>query len=435
MTKAPLPVPERDEERIERLVGYGILDTLPEQEYDDLAMLAASIAEAPVALVSFVDGSRQWFKARVGMELTETHRDISFCLHAVSSGSALVVNDATTDERFADNPLVTGETAAIRFYAGAPLITPDGFALGTLCVIDFEPRELTENQLKSLESLSRLVVSQLELRSANRALAGAKRAAEMALANAEGAESRAVAANQAKSRFLTTMSHELRTPLNAVIGFGGLLARNMTGGLDADEVDYANRIKSAGLHLLTMINDVLDLSKIDDGHLSIHVASADVGKLISEAVALLGEQARGRGIRLRHDVPVSIGPVDADAQRLTQVLINLIGNALRFSHGGLVDVLLVPHPDDPARALRIDVVDSGCGIPADKIESMFNRFVQGEDGTSREHGGTGLGLPIARSLCAAMGFRLVATSTVGEGSTFSVLLSPDAAAPAHVTPR
>ena len=431
----PLPVPEHDDQRVAKLASYGIVDSLPEQEYDDLARLAAAIVDVPIALVSFVDGSRQWFKARVGIDLEESRRDISFCLHVVASREAMVVNDATTDPRFADNPFVNGELSTVRFYAGAPLMTPDGFALGTICVLDFEKRELGDGQLESLESLSRLVVSQLELRNSNIELEEAKQAAEVAAQDAANAELRATTANRAKSRFLTTMSHELRTPLTAIIGFGGLLADNMTGGLDADEVDYALRIKNAGVHLLSVINDVLDLAKIDDGHLPIRVGPTDLNKLVDETLQLLENQARTRRVRLRAVMALSLEPIEADAQRLKQVLINLIGNALRFSGDGVVEVRLVPNPESPTEALRLDVVDSGRGIAAQKLESMFDRFVQGDESSTREHGGTGLGLPIARSLCGAMGFRLVAASRVGVGSTFSVLLRPHAIAPVHQAPH
>jgi len=159
-------IPSNESDRQAALERYNIVDTLPEQEYDDLTQLAADICGTPVALISLVDRDRQWFKSSVGIDATETSRDISFCGHAVAENAFLNVPDATKDQRFADNPLVVNDPN-IRFYAGMPLNTPDSFTLGTLCVIDRQPRELTPLQIKQLEALSRLVISQLELRRNN----------------------------------------------------------------------------------------------------------------------------------------------------------------------------------------------------------------------------------------------------------------------------
>lgn len=158
--------PENEGQRLEALASSGILDTLPEQSYDDITFLAAQILDMPIALISLVDGDRQWFKSRVGLEVMETPRTVAFCSHAIlQPENVLVVEDARQDERFRDNPLVTGDPA-IRFYAGAPLILSDQYALGTLCVIDKVPRKLTDTQLDSLRALSRQVVMQFELRRA-----------------------------------------------------------------------------------------------------------------------------------------------------------------------------------------------------------------------------------------------------------------------------
>jgi GAF domain-containing protein len=157
------PVPPTEARRLKVLWQYEVLDTVPEDIFDDLAELAGYICEAPIALISLVDESRQWFKARIGLDTRETSRDISFCAHAILQPGLFIVPDATKDERFRDNPLVIGPSR-IRFYAGAPLVTPDGYALGTLCVLDKVPRELKPDQLKALRVLAHLAVGQLELR-------------------------------------------------------------------------------------------------------------------------------------------------------------------------------------------------------------------------------------------------------------------------------
>jgi GAF domain-containing protein len=157
------PTPKNERKRLEVLWQYDVLDTVPEQVFDDLTELAARICESPIAMITLVDEKRQWFKSKIGVSLSETSRDVSFCGHAILQQELFIVPDATRDERFSSNPLVVAEPK-IRFYAGAPLITPDGHALGTLCVIDKVPHTLNPDQKRALQILSRHVMTQLELR-------------------------------------------------------------------------------------------------------------------------------------------------------------------------------------------------------------------------------------------------------------------------------
>jgi GAF domain-containing protein len=169
------PLPSNEARRLKVLWQYEVLDTVPEEVFDDLTELAARICEAPIALISLVDESRQWFKAKVGVSATETSRDISFCAYAITQPGVFIVADTLKDKRFAQNPMVLSGPK-IRFYAGAPLITPDGYAMGTLCVIDMKPRVLRPDQKEALTVLARHIVSQLELRRRTKDLSIARQA-------------------------------------------------------------------------------------------------------------------------------------------------------------------------------------------------------------------------------------------------------------------
>ena len=168
------PVPPGERKRLEILRSYEILDTRTEQAFDDFTELAAAICEVPIALISLVDEDRQWFKSKVGMEADETPRNVAFCAHAIMDDQVMVVPDAHKDSRFAENLLVTG-SPNIRFYAGAPLISPEGQGLGTLCVIDREPRELNPSRKSALQALARQLMTLLEHRKTSRKLAAALR--------------------------------------------------------------------------------------------------------------------------------------------------------------------------------------------------------------------------------------------------------------------
>lgn len=197
MTQPPKPTNEAT--RLEALKKFNILDTLPEQEFDDLTTLAASICGTPMATISLIDGDRQWFKSRFGIDASETPREHAFCAHAILDRKVFTVNDATRDKRFADNPYVIGDPH-IRFYAGAPLVTNDGFSLGTLCVIDDKPRELDTEQNRALQSLARIVMSKIETR---RMIAELETANDTALHSTDPAARPATTAQEDRDSFLT----------------------------------------------------------------------------------------------------------------------------------------------------------------------------------------------------------------------------------------
>ena len=228
-----------------------------------------------------------------------------------------------------------------------------------------------------------------------------------------------VEADRLRSEFVANMSHELRTPLNSIIGFSTVLLGNRKGVLQERELGYAEKINRNGKHLLSLINDILDLSKIEAGRMDLEFRSTDITDLCSETVEMLRPQAMSRHIELDLDVAPGLPRISTDGGKLRQVLVNLAGNAIKFTEQGQVTVR-VRSVDQGSISLQVE--DSGIGIPAEKLETVFEPFRQADSGTTRKYGGTGLGLTISRSIVELIGGRISVSSVEGQGSTFTVLL-------------
>jgi signal transduction histidine kinase len=245
---------------------------------------------------------------------------------------------------------------------------------------------------------------------------------ETALAAAE-------AGSRAKSQFLATISHELRTPLNAVIGFANHLQKNKAGNLLPQDLAFLQRIGGSGTHLLSLINDILDLSRVEAGKMSVErapVALDDVIRETMEQFAAANGESPKRVVG-RVSLPSGLRPIMTDGPKLRRVLTNLVGNATKFTEDGYFRVAVSADPQ--GNALRIDVIDTGIGIPTDRLGAIFDMFEQADNSTQRRFGGTGLGLAISKTLCELLGYRLTVVSAVGSGSGFSVLLDSAAAVP------
>jgi PAS domain S-box-containing protein len=247
-----------------------------------------------------------------------------------------------------------------------------------------------------------------------------KRAADSILASKYEAEQ----ASRAKSDFMARMSHELRTPLNSVIGFSNILLRNKDSQLGASDLTYLARIRANGRHLLSLINQILDLSKVEAGHETVVLVPTAIGPLVTDTIAELDVRASEAQLVLQTCVPDGLDDVVTDPEKLKQVLINLIGNAIKFTPpSGKVTVSVIPAAV-VGMPMRIEVEDTGIGIPEDRLLAIFEAFEQADEETSRVYGGTGLGLAISQKLCALMGHDLIVHSVQGAGSTFAVLLYP-----------
>ncbi|MET3029453.1 ATP-binding protein [Flavobacterium sp. UW10123] len=400
------PIPENELQRLAALKRYNILDTLPDDAFDDATKLVAYICGVPIAHISFIDEDRQWFKSEIGVGVTEVPREISFCNYTILDTKIVEINDTHVNEIFKDDPNVTGGFN-VRFYAGVPLTTPDGYNIGTLCAVDHVVKELNDNQRNALSIIAKHVIAQLELSTKNNQLYAQRKIAERAVL--------------ARDSFLANMSHEIRTPLNAVIGFTDLLAQTE---LDDTQRDYIESVQVAGENLLLIVNDILDLSKMESGNLTIEAEPFNLKKTLKHVYNLLK-------VKVQKDVEFDLfldaempDMVIGDQGRLNQILVNLIGNSLKFTNEGEVTVSVkkIDETEDHY-SLKFSVKDTGIGIPKNKLETIFERFTQGEESTTRTYGGTGLGLNIVKQLVELQKGEVHVKSTPNRGSEFYFLLS------------
>ena len=389
-------IPPDEDARLAELRSCNILDTLAEREYDDLTRLAARICGTPTALISLIDQDRQWFKSRVGLDATETPRDWAFCAHAIHDQEPLIVPDALEDERFRDNPLVTA-APNIRFYAGTPLRTGAGYALGTLCVIDYERRQFTAEQKEDLEILGRQVAALLDLRRKTRRLA------EL---------------NEEKNLLLGAAAHDLRNPLGVIQGFSEFLLEE-ADELTAPHRIFLERIHSNSGYILRLVDDTLDLSAIEAGTVNLRREACDLARLAEQCLELSRVQAERKNITIETTIIQNLPQQLIDSVKIEQVIQNLIGNAIKYTdEGGRVEVLL----ERDATHVALRVRDTGRGISASDIKSIFQPFFRAqEQGTAGERS-TGLGLAIAERIINRHGGSLSVASEPGRGSEFVMRL-------------
>jgi PAS domain S-box-containing protein len=235
------------------------------------------------------------------------------------------------------------------------------------------------------------------------------------------AKDAAESANRMKSEFMTRMNHELRTPLTAIIGFSRVLLAGKEGPLTPNAQLYAERIRANGMHLLSLINQILDVAKVEAGRMELETETVAVNALVRDTMAMLESTAQAKGIVLRGQVPDDVTPIVTDAGKLRQILINLIGNAIKFTNQGEVNVT-VETDADSSRPVSISVRDTGIGIAPERQQKVFEPFEQGDSSTRREFGGTGLGLSIVKAFAELIGAAIEVESELGRGTTFTVWL-------------
>lgn len=387
-------VPEDETERLQALEDYAILDTAPEPAFDDLTALASALCETPIALFSLIDHDRQWFKAGVGIDVQEMDREVAFCSYTILEEDVLVVEDTHQDPRFAKNPLVL-EEPFIRFYAGAPLITSDGFKLGSLCIIDRKPRTLPSAKRELLKGLARQAVAQLEFRRHLQELGGL---------------------NRSKDQLLTLISHDLRGPLQGVLGFAHLLRQQLGDEGSAKLLQFTDHILDSAQQVQDMLNRLLELAHFELGDLRYRPEEVVLQTMVEEVFLPFAKATRDKSIRLLH---TGSAVVDADPNMLRPVLRNLVSNAIKFSNpGGLVEVEIRPLDDQ----VEVEVRDEGIGMDPKILETLLEGRVQSSTAGTAGERGVGLGFVLIHKLISRLGATLTGDSEIGSGSKFTLEL-------------
>ncbi len=375
---------------------YQLLDTESEESYDNITALMTYVCDTPISLVTLLDKERNFLKSHHGIPFNESPREISFCGHAINSEDVMtIVEDARLDERFHDNPLVTDFNAV--FYAGVPLVDSDGFKLGTLCVYDVRPRQLTENQIGAMVSMAKQVMHLLEQRYQNLQLVKF--------------QDKLTKRNDDLERFAGIVSHDLKSPLSNIIALTELLEGDNKGKLDAMSLEYLEHLKTSSNNLKKYIDGLLEFYR-SDNFIDLKRELVKIPSLIGEVQKMLASEDKNVRIHctgLKEEIHVN-------KAALMQVLMNLIGNALKYNSKSDRQITLKASED--ALSYSFAVMDNGDGIAPEYIENIFDLFTVGSRTDRYGNVGTGIGLATVKKMVHEMGGSVAVESIVDAGSTF-----------------
>lgn len=400
------PIPANEEQRLKELYAYQILDTEEEQDFTDIVELASYICNAPMSLITLIDRNRQWFKARIGIGDTEMDRNIAICAHTIMGNGPFVVSDASKDSRFANFSTVTGDPN-VRFYAGVPLVTPNGYNIGSLCVIDSKARKLPKAQEKALTTLASQVVKLMDER------ANAIRHKEAArLERLQSASFERMM--QAQRRILTILGHDARAPLYAI---NQMLKISGRSSVSNDDLKSNLELMSNQLGAtLIMIEDLLSWGK---NHLRMDSGSAlqqePLQDIVNDVVELLKGNAGLKGLALHNRIPVKmISPIPATMMNF--IIRNLVNNAIKFTQTGSVSVTALEKDNQ----VEVMVIDTGIGMTPAQLEHFNSKGPRTITETAMND--SGIGIIMIQEFLLQIGGEIHFSSKPGSGTTVSVRL-------------
>jgi len=428
--------PQVEEKRLKELRSYDILDSLNEKDYEDITTLASVICDVPIVLISLVDKDRQWFKSHYGLDADETHRQHSFCSHAITNpGQAFIIPDSRLDDRFKNNPLVTGNPNVI-FYAGIPLVSNSGYGLGTFCIIDNKPRELTEAQLNALNILAGQVMNLLELRKTNNTLNLKSELLErktknldniiaQRIAEVEGQRIELEKANKELQAFNYISSHDLQEPLRKIQTFASLINDREYNNLSEAGREYFLKIGKASSRMSHLLKDLLAYSRTTEKKQYDTISlKAIVHDIIEELEDETG--ALNASIIVNNDAHFNVIEF-----QFRQVICNLLSNSLKFSRPGIraeitIDYKLTKRIEYSQNTNLekdyhlITFKDNGIGFDSRYKEKIFQLFQRLE--TRDLQPGTGIGLAIVMKIIENHKGYITAESKPNEGTMFKIYI-------------
>lgn len=389
-------VNKNEKQRLAAVKKYKLLDTMPEENYDNITSIVANICDVPIALITLIDKDRNFFKSRHGVDIQETSRDLSFCGHAINSKEDLmIVPDAREDERFIDNPLA--KDFNIVFYAGASLVDSNGYKLGTLCVYDHKKRELTDSQVSALKAMAKQVMMLFEQRYQNFLL----QETQELLKNR----------NEELKDFAGIVSHDLKAPLSNVMMITDLLNKTEKN-LSSKSKEYLHRLKDSSASMSRYIDGMLTFYKSEE------LVSDDYDEvsyidLIEDVIAMTV---------LKDEATVIYKPTEETTLHtnliaLEQILINLVTNAVKYSDKEQTVIEICLETSEEWYTFKIK--DNGSGIAPDKIKSVFKLFYVASENDRNGQQGTGIGLATVARLLEHMNGKIRVESKLGEWTEFT----------------
>lgn len=423
-----IPVPQNEKERLAYLTTYNIVETEQDERLDELTKLAASIFDVPMVIITILDKSRQWFKSKYGLDLQETSREISFCQYTIMEEDVFEVPDATKDKRFKNNPLVLGDPG-IRYYCGAPLISSDGYALGSLGLLDNKPRKFDKNQRRAMELLAKQVVDHFELNRDKLDLEKQKanleeivqdrtREIQTKLDEISRKDEKLKEVNMELTRFMYKASHDLRGPLKTIQGLTQLA---LVESNDEIARPYLLLLKNTQEKLDQTLDHLLTVVRIKNHEPALQPVNLQdfVTDVYKKALGIINDD---RQIDFKCTVG-EVQEVKTDVFLLEIALLQILLNSVQFNFSDNPKVTVTIFSQD--QKTRIDIEDNGAGIPADEQAQVFDMFFKGRST------GSGLGLYIAKNAIQKLNGRILITSEKYKGTKVSVLFS-EAYAHQHV---